>query len=92
MNALTFLRTLTPEEYYLEANTSRLDVKENPKDKGKFFFCNAAGVVLGAVSSKMVTEGVQTPVISEVQGAEGKFFLMHNKGEGGAATIFSLSK
>ena len=107
MSALKFLRTLTPEEFKIEANTTVLNAKEHPTKKGVFFFCNAADKVLGAVSTKMIAEGVKTPVISEVCEANevtntdgskelvpivgGKvFFMMHNKGEGGAAIKFSI--
>ena len=93
MNALTFLRTLTVEEFKSESKTTSISVKENPKKAGSFFMCNSANNVIGAVSTKMATEGVTKPVVSEVSDGTNKFFMLHNQGEGGAgsaATIFTL--
>ena len=90
MNALTFLRTLTVEEFKSESKTTSISVKENPKKAGSFFMCNAANNVIGAVSSKMATQSVTKPVVSEVSDGTSKFFMLHNQGEGGAATIFTL--
>ena len=89
MDSLTFIRTLTIEQAKTELQTNTITVKENPKKAGSFFMCNSADVVIGAVSSK-VKQGFDKPVISEVSDGTSKFFLLHNKGEGGAATIMTL--
>lgn len=89
MNELSFLRTLTVAQFKSEQNCSKIDAKENPKNPGHFFMCNEAGSVIGAVSAK-ITTGLDKPVVSEVSDGSRTFFLLHNKGEGGAATIASF--
>ena len=90
MSALSFIRTLTVQEFKAEKKTAYIEVKENHKKAGSFFMVNSAGSVIGAVSKK-ITEGLYKPVVSEVSDESGEhFFLLHNKGEGGAKTIASF--
>lgn len=86
MDQLTFIRTLTVQQFKAEQNTAAIAAKENPKKMGNFFMVNDADVVIGAVSKK-ITTGLDKPVVSEVSDGSRTFFLLHNKGEGGAETI-----
>lgn len=81
-NNLTFLDTLTVEQFKAEKRVDIIFVKENPKT-GKLFF--TYGAKTGAVAAK----GVPThPMISLVKGNDGEqFFLLHEEGHGGAPVV-----
>lgn len=81
-NNLTFVRTLTVEQFKAEQHVSEVRVRRNPQT-GLLFMTYGASV--GAVSSK----GIPTkPMISEVIGDnEVKFWLMHEEGTGGAPIL-----
>lgn len=81
-NNLTFLDTLTVEQFKAEKRVDKIFVKENPKT-GKLFF--TYGAKTGAVAAK----GVPThPMISLVKGNDGEqFFLLHEEGQGGAPVV-----
>lgn len=89
---LTYLRTLTPEQFKAEMHVEHLYVKENPKPeegKGKYFFTYGASV--GAVSKKGIP--TKSPMISYVQGTpsdrnpDGKFWILHEEAQGGAPIV-----
>lgn len=81
-NNLTFLDTLTVEQFKAEKRVDKIFVKENPKT-GKLFF--TYGAKTGAVAAK----GVPThPMISLVKGNDGEqFFLLHEEGQGSAPVV-----
>lgn len=81
-NNLTFLDTLTVEQFKEETKVSKLEVKRNP-NTGKLFF--TYGAKTGAVSSKGVPAH---PMVSLVRGDDNEeFWLLHEEGTGGAPTI-----
>ena len=87
---LEFLRTMTVEKFKAEMHADKLEVKR-AKGSSKLFF--TAGEVQGAVRS----EGIPTkPMISWVKGditertPDGKFWLLHQEGEGTAEIIATL--
>lgn len=63
-----------------------IEVKKNPRT-GKLFF--ACGNEVGAVSGRFEHEGITVPVISQVCSADTgeMFFMLHQRGEGGCATL-----
>ena len=75
-NNLSFISTMTVEQFKAKMNVSTLKVKRNPKTSKLFF---TYGAEVGAVASK----GIPTnPMISEVSGDNGSFYLLHEEGEG----------
>lgn len=105
MNALQFLKTMTVEQFKRAVGSEKIDIKcQAMKDQngnimkdstgktifhrvedGKFFF--VAGEVTGAVSTKGIP---QHPMVSEVLGDNGRFFLIHEEGTGGSPTVASF--
>lgn len=82
MADLQFNETLTVEQFKVQMNVSRIDVKKNPKT-GKLFF--TYGAKTGAVAVKGVPAH---PMLSNVTGSDGEsFWLLHEEGQGGAPTI-----
>lgn len=87
MANLTFLQTLTVEQFKAAQHVDKVEVKQNPKT-GLLFM--TFGAQVGAVASKGIP---QKPMISYVQGdptalnPEGKFWLLHEEGTGGAPVI-----
>ena len=73
---LTFNETLTVEQFKATMHVDKLKVKKNPKT-GKLFFTYGAKV--GAVASKGIPE---EPMVSNVTGADGTFWLLHEEGNG----------
>jgi len=97
MNAtLSFLKTMTVRQFLQQINSSKVDIKANP-NTGKLFATDEAGVVVAAVSSAKPLTEMTMPVVSYVQGdptdrnPDGKFYLIHQKGEGGAETLLTLT-
>lgn len=79
---LTFLNTLTVEQFKDEKRVEKIQVKKNPHT-GKLFF--TFGAKTGAVASKGIPEH---PMVSLVKGTDGEeFYLLHNEGTGGAPVI-----
>lgn len=66
-----------------------MEIKKNPQT-GKCFF--VYGFETGAVSKRFENGGISQPVISEVLSAETgeMFYMLHERGEGGAATLATL--
>ena len=81
MPNLTFLRTLTVEQFKSKMLVTSVKVKKNPKTGSLFF---TYGGEIGAVSLKGIP---QNPMLSEVVGSDGaSFWLLHEEG-GGAETL-----
>ncbi len=90
MSDLKFLKTFTVNEFKQKFNVEKIEIKKNPIT-GKNFF--VYGFETGAVSDRFENEGkLEVPVISEVCSAEtgDMFYLLHEKGSGGAMTIAVL--
>ena len=87
---LIFNETLTVEQFKAKMNVSRIDVKKSPKS-GRLFF--TFGAKTGAVAAKGIpvhpmfsfVEGDPTP-----QNPDGKFWLLHEEGQGGAPVLASF--
>lgn len=88
-NNLTFLSTQTLAQFKASQNVDRIPIKKNPRT-GKLFI--TFGAESGALSSKIKSQSdVVSPMVSYVETPEGsKFYLLHNEGQGGAETVFSL--
>lgn len=89
MDNLHFIETLSLEEFKTRHNIEKIEIKQNPKT-GKCFF--AFGFETGAVSERFLKGGIANPVISQVRSQEtgDKFFMLHQRGEGGAETLATL--
>lgn len=81
MENLTFIKTQTIEQFKASQLVSEVNVRQNPHT-GKLFF--TYGAETGAVSSKGIPS---KPMISLVEGNEGRFYLMHEEGTGGAPVL-----
>lgn len=86
---LTFLKTMSIADFKALQNVEKIEIKRN-EHSGKCFF--VYGFETGACSHKVKTGEVTIPVISEVCSADtgDTFFLLHQKGEGGATTLATL--
>lgn len=86
---LKFLKTMSVADFKAQHNVEQIEVKRN-EHTGKCFF--VYGFETGACSKKVKTGELTVPVISEVYLAntEDIFFLLHQKGEGGASTLATL--
>ena len=74
---LTFLRTLTVEQFKTKMLVKSIKVKKNPKTGSLFF---TYGGEVGAVSLKGIPSN---PMISEVIGSDGaEFWLLHEESAG----------
>lgn len=76
-------------EFKAENQIDRIEVKKSGNSGKCFFSC---GFDTGACSRKVESGELTNPVISEVCSADTGdiFFLLHQKGEGGASTIAFL--
>lgn len=89
-NNLEFLETLTVEQFKRAQGVERIDVKQNP-NTGKLFF--TFGAKTGAVSVKGIPS---KPMLSLVKGEatkqnpDGKFWMLHEEGNGGAPVLASF--
>ena len=87
---LIFNETLTVEQFKDQMKVSRIEVKQNPKTGCLFF---TYGAKTGAVASKGIP---QHPMFSFVTGdptprnPDGKFWLLHEEGQGGAPVLASF--
>ena len=81
MNNLVFNETLTVEQFKAEQKVNKIEVKKNPKT-GKLFF------TYGAKTGAVAVKGIPThPMISNVTGSDGQFWLLHEEGQGGAPVL-----
>ena len=87
---LTFMETLTVEQFKREMAVSRIDVKQNPKTNTLFF---TYGAKTGAVASNGIPK---QPMLSYVKGEpteknpSGEFWLLHEEGKGSAPVLASF--
>jgi len=86
---LKFVQTWTVAQFKENNGVNQIEIKKNGQT-GKNFF--VFGFETGAVSSKFDEGKLDNPVISQVcSPATGDmFYLLHNQGEGGVATIATL--
>lgn len=86
---LKFLKTFTVNEFKQKMGVDTMEIKKNPQT-GKCFF--VYGFETGKVSHKFEGEGINIPVVSEVADAmTGEtFYMLHDKGTGGAETLATL--
>jgi len=88
MDSLTFLSTMTADEFKALHGVLKLDIFRNEKT-GKNFF--GFGNEYGAVYAKYPTEPIKEAMVSEVATSSGEtFFLLHNKGEHSATKMETL--
>lgn len=76
-------------DFKVQHNVEQIEIKRN-EHTGKCFF--VYGFETGACSKKVETGELTIPVISEVCLADtgDMFFLLHQRGEGGAVTLATL--
>lgn len=86
---LKFLETMTVEEFKSKMGVGKIEVKQNPHT-GKCFF--VYGFETGAVSDKFLGGELSNPVISQVCSPDtgDLFYMLHQKGDGGAPTLATL--
>ena len=86
---LKFLKTWTVTQFKAEQQVEKIEVLKNDAT-GKCFM--AFGFEKGAVSEKFERGELTNPVVSQVCSAEtgDLFYLLHQKGEGGAQTLAVL--
>lgn len=89
MEKLHFVETLSVEDFKTQQKVEKIEVKQNPQT-GKCFF--VYGFETGAVSDKFNKGQLTDPVISKVVSPEDGeiFFMLHQRGEGGAPTLAIL--
>ena len=86
---LKFLQTWSVEEFKKAQGVEKIDILQGDVS-GKAFM--AFGFETGACSRKVLTGEVTNPVISQVCSADTgeTFYLLHQKGEGGATLLATL--
>ena len=77
-NNLTFIETLTIEQFKNKELVDTIKVKQSPKS-GKLFF--SYGTKTGAVSLKGVPEHPMISLVASPETGE-QFYLLHNEGNG----------
>lgn len=84
MEALKFLNSWTITNFKNKLGVESIDIKRNPKTNSLFFVWGPGRGEIGAVTSKINGDLslLKKPIISEVEGEEGTFYLLHNEGEG----------
>lgn len=89
MVKIKFIETLSVAEFKAKKGVDKIEIKQSPKT-GKCFF--VYGLEVGAVSDKFLKGEITSPVISQVCVPEtgDMFYLLHQKGEGGAPTLAVL--
>ncbi len=80
---------MSVEEFKTQKNVSKIEIKQNP-NTGKCFF--VYGVEAGVVSDRFLKGDLTHPVISQVCSPTtgDMFYMLHQKGEGGAMTLATL--
>lgn len=88
-NNLKFLNTMSVAQFKEKYNVEQIEIKKN-QHTGKCFF--VYDFETGACSKKAETGELTIPVVSEVCSPDtGElFYLLHQKGEGGATTLATL--
>lgn len=83
---LKFLSTMTVAEFKAKQNVEHIEMMKN-EYTGKCFF--VYGFESGPCSKKVETGELTNPVVSQVCNAEtgDMFYMLHQKGEGGATSL-----
>ena len=86
MERLKFIETMSIADFKAKKGVERIEVNQNPQS-GKCFI--VFGIETGAVSDKFLKGTMTNPVVSQVCSPDtgDLFYLLHQKGEGGAATL-----
>jgi hypothetical protein len=84
MADLTFIKTRTISQFKEMMNADIIEVKT--AREGKYFFTWGPGSDQTGACSKAPSL-FEKPVISLCEGDDGEFYLMHEKGEGGAKVV-----
>ncbi|MCL2561942.1 MAG: hypothetical protein FWE10_06455 [Rikenellaceae bacterium] len=86
---LKFLQTMSIDDFKAAKGVDKIELLQSDIS-GKSFF--AYGFEKGACSHKVLTGELTNPVISQVCSAETgeTFYLLHQKGEGGATLLGTL--
>lgn len=85
--------TMTIGQFCKANDTKGIDVKESTTKAGHYFMVHDNGNVLGPVTTKKSPTELENPVVSEFKGEPtelnptGYFFMLHEKGTGGAAVV-----
>lgn len=89
MVKVKFVETLSVADFKKKMGVDKIEVKQNPKS-GKCFF--VYGTEVGAVSEKFLKGEITLPVISQICVPEtgDMFYLLHQRGEGGAPVLATL--
>lgn len=89
MQQLEFLQTVSAAEFKAAQGVSKMDILRN-ESTGKCFF--TFGSQKGAVTNKYPAQALTAPMVSQVMSNDtgDVFYLLHNKGEGGATKMQSL--
>lgn len=77
MQNLEFIETLTVEQFKDRVKVNEIKVKRNPQTSKLFI---QFGSEVGACASKGIPE---KPMLSNVRGENGEFWLLHEEGNGG---------
>ena len=80
---------MTVEEFKSKMSVNKIEVKQNPYTC-KCFIVYDFGT--GAVSEKFINGEISNPVISQVCSPDtgDMFYMLHQKGDGGAPTLATL--
>mgnify|MGYP003656966131 FL=1 len=83
MSDVTFLDTMSIGQFKNEVAAETIKLVRSPKS-GLYFIADEAGKSVATVSKKILkSEDLTDPVVSHVQGNDGKeFYVMHNAGSG----------
>lgn len=89
MVKIKFIETLSVTEFKKRMGVDKIEVKQNP-NTGKCFF--VYGMEVGAVSEKFRKGELTSPVVSQICVPEtgDMFYLLHQRGEGGAPVLATL--
>jgi hypothetical protein len=86
MEKLKFLETVTVNEFKAQKGVNKIEIKQNPHT-GKCFF--VYGCETGAVSDKFINGEVTNPQVCSPDTGD-MFYMLHQRGEGGAMTLATL--
>ena len=91
MESLKFIKSWTIANFKKSLNVETIEIKKNPKTNSLFMTWGPSREDTGAVTSKIDGDlsKLVKPVISQVEGKDGLFYILHNEGEG-AETIASF--
>lgn len=92
MNNLTFIRTLTVSEFKAEFENPEIKLLKNPDTQKRFFSVPSVEFngkqFSGPISEKCDIKGELS--FSEVEGEEGRMWILHNPGKGSVEQLATL--